>query len=248
MIFRLLYRLLLQRFSRRQETESALAISPWRQTIGYRDKYRMPIRWFASAVVLSGLLALGWQILELSSPRIMAKADHAELHLHIVSSTTWPLVVYLQGTGLAPPEDPLKLPETSRLKSINGIFTPAFQVLHPASTIEVINSDAIAHNTHVFNRGDTIFNVALPLPGLSVKKTLTGSGMFSVRCDLHPWMRAWLFVPPSRHYAVLYEPATIRFSDLTPGQYVLNLWQADSPEHPSLISLTAGETKTLRLN
>ena len=248
MIFRLLYRLLLQRFHRRQEAKPALAISPWQQTIGYRDKYRIPVVWFTSVVAFAGLLALAWQILELPSPGIMIKADHAELHLQIASSTSWPLVVYLQGTDLPPPESPTTPPETSRLKSIDGIFAPAFQVLQPASTIEIINSDAIAHNTHVFNRGDTIFNVALPLPGVSVKKTLTGFGIFSVRCDLHPWMRAWLFVPPSRYYAVLYKPSTIRFSNLLPGQYVLNLWQADSPERPSLISLTAGETKTLRLN
>ncbi len=99
----------------------------------------------------------------------------------------------------------------------------------------------------MFNRGETVFNVALPLKGVTVRKTITGSGIFSVRCDLHPWMQAWLFIPPSRHYAVLHEPGSVHLSNIAPGEYLLHLWQPDRLENIQRVSLSSNESKTLRL-
>jgi hypothetical protein len=111
----------------------------------------------------------------------------------------------------------------------------------------MVNTDSIAHNTHVFNRGETVFNVALPVQGVTVTKVLTGDGIFDVRCDMHPWMRAWLFVSPSRHYAVVHEPTTIGFTGMAPGEYILHVWQPDRPESIHSVNLRAGETRQLRL-
>ena len=71
--------------------------------------------------------------------------------------------------------------------------------------------------------------------------------MFDVRCDMHPWMRAWVFVSPSPHYAVVHEPTTIAFTDIAPGQYILHLWQPDRRESILPLELVAGETRHLRL-
>ncbi len=250
-MLRLLFRLFLQRVDQRQREQrspdatSTLAMHR-QHASGQGDKQRAFKRWFAFVIVLACLSALGWQLSKLSSTKITTNVDHAELRLHILSSNSWPLVVYLQGADLPLPSSTPA--ETSKIESINGAFAPKFQVVPIGGALEIINNDAIAHNTHVFNRGDTIFNVALPLPGITVTKPLTGSGVFSVRCDLHPWMEAWLFVPPSRYYAVLHEPNTVGFADLPSGQYVLHLWQADRPEQIRGITLAAGETKTLRLH
>lgn len=238
-MFRLLYRLFLQRFGQALPTATAKLALPIPQPTR--------TRWFAALFAVLGLLVIGWHYLELPPPKSLFTLDQAVLHLHISSAETWPVVVYLQGDGLAPLEASFLSVPSGKIESISGSFTPTFQVLPAAGTLEIINSDAIAHNTHIFNRGGTIFNVATPLPGKSIHKTLTGSGIFSVRCDLHPWMQAWLFVPPSRYYAVIHEPNTVSFAELPPGKYVLHLWQADLPEQFRLISLAAGETKTLSL-
>lgn len=254
MIFRLLYRLFLQRVnqSRRKQrlpqTTPSLAMSYQHQAINPEYKSRVSKGLFVYALILAVFLALGWRFFEFSPSGMEANVNHAELRLDILSSSTWPSLVYLQGKGLRQPETSPGPSQINRIESINGTFAPAFQVLPAGSTIEIINSDTIAHNTHVFNRGDTIFNVALPLPGIIVEKSLTGSGIFNVRCDLHPWMQAWLFVPPNQHYAVLQQPDSVNFSNLPPGQYILHQWQADRPEQIRLINLGVGEAKTLRLH
>ena len=76
-----------------------------------------------------------------------------------------------------------------------------------------------------------MFNVALPVRGVTVEKVLPGYGMFKVRCDMHPWMKAWIFVSPSRHFAVIEEPSAISFDEIEPGEYVLNVWQPDRSEN-----------------
>jgi plastocyanin len=177
---------------------------------------------------------------------ISVNANNAELRLQINESPSWPLVVYLRGENLPPIEMTSESAQQGQIESINGTFKPTFQVLPAAETINVTNSDEIAHNTHIFNRGDTVFNVALPLPGVSVEKPLTGSGIFSVRCDIHPTMQAWIFIPPNPFYAVLSEAGTIDFENLPSGDYVLHLWRADIPEQLRLVSLADGELKSLQ--
>ena len=195
----------------------------------------------AGAFAAAGLLPLS------PAPRTEATGLAATLRLNIPAVDAKPLVVYLRGAGLDPPRPGAEPSPVRRIRSVNGRFEPEFQVAPPSSIIEMVNADPIPHNTHVFNRGETVFNVALPVQGVTVRKVLAGSDVFSVRCDIHPGMRAWMFVPPSQHYAVVHEPATISFTGIPPDDYVLHLWEPDRGESLHPLSLAAGETRRLRL-
>ncbi len=236
-MFRLLSRLLLQRLSPRPPEAKSTS------------KLSLPVsRLLLATVVGISLLGFGWYYLKLLTLKMMDMPARAELHLQVLSSTNWPLVIYLQADDLSLPANLSGVLQHGRIESVGTHFLPPFQILAPASTLEIINNDVIPHNTHVFNRGDTIFNVATPLPGKSISKTLTGSGIFSVRCDLHPSMQTWLFVPPNDYYAVLDEPGTVSFKELPAGDYVVHLWHADIPEQLRLVSLASGESKTMRMH
>ncbi len=252
MIVRVLYLLLRQRLEQWRSGPEAPATAPSLRSHGREaDKAtaKYPRRWpyWIMLAVGVGALAYVWYQASRSGLEVPTDSASAELILQIQGSSNWPLAVYLTGDGLPPPQQQAFAPERGRIEIINARFAPAFQVLPSAAKIEIVNSDPISHNTHVFNRGETIFNVGLPTKGITVRKTLTGSGIFSVRCDLHPSMQAWLLVPPSAHYAVVNEPQTVVFSSLAPGEYVLHLWQADGSERPRLVKLTSGETKKLHL-
>ena len=94
---------------------------------------------------------------------------------------------------------------------------------------------------------ETVFNIALPVQGVRVRKVLTGDDIFDIRCDMHPWIRVWLFVSPSPHYAVIREPTTLGFTGIAPGEFILHVWQPDRPESIRSVNLRAGETRHLRL-
>ena len=248
MVFRLLYRVLAQSLDRGASAEPKDAAAAGRASSEIRGTHPRR-RHVATLAVLLGAGAIAALVLAGLLPDALETTGDraATLRLGIPEVGAKPLVVYLRGTDLdsaAPAAEASSLP---RIRSVDGRFSPRFQVAAAASTIEMVNADSIAHNTHVFSRGETVFNVALPLPGVTVRKVLTGDGIFDVRCDMHPWMRAWVFVPPSRHYAVLGEPATIDFTGIAPGEYVLHDWQPDRPEGVRAVSMAAGETRHLRL-
>ena len=256
MIFRLLYRLLRQRLDREgagappETATDAFRRLPAGRVSGSRPRRR---RATVTAIVTGcvlGAVALAVAVLpfHLPAPRTAADGASATLHLRIPAVDAAPMVVYLRGAGLDPPPPPGETPSPAyRIRSAAGRFSPRFQVVPAASTVEMTNADSIAHNTHVFNRGETVFNVALPLQGVAVRKMLAGDGIFEVRCDMHPWMKAWMFVSPSRHYAVVGEPTTVSFTGIAPGEYILHHWQPDRAESIHPLRLAAHETRRLRL-
>ena len=248
MVFRLLYRLLLQRLNRGADARSGGSAAAVRPAAGAAAP--RPRRHVATALALIlGAGVLATIVLLVLRPDLPAGSGgpDAELHLSISAPGPKPVVAYLRGGGRDGPRPGQTSPSVRSIRSIDGRFSPAFQVLPPVSTLEMSNDDTVAHNTHVFSRGETVFNVALPRQGVTVRKVLRGDGIFDVRCDMHPWMKAWLFVSPSPHYAVVHEPTTVTFSGISAGEYILHLWQPDRPESTYPIELGAGETRHLRL-
>ena len=248
MVVRLLYRLLLQRLDRgagARPRDSTVAGRPGSKVAGANSRaHRIP-----AVVGVIGAAALAATILAVLVPTPPATSDAstAVVRLSIPMIDAAPLVVYLRGAGLDAPSIGRGPSQAHRIRSADGRFSPEFQIVAPAGVVEMANIDSTAHNTHVFSRGETVFNVALPVRGVKVRKVLTGDGIFDVRCDMHPWMRAWMFVPPSRHHAVVREPTTVTFSGIPPGEYVLHDWQPNRPEGIRPVRLAAGETRRLVL-
>ena len=248
MVLRLLYRLLLQRLDRDARAvprDSTAAGRPGNEVAGLHPRrHRIP-----AVVAVAGAAALAVAVLTVLAPTPPATngGPEAVLRLSIPVVDAKPLVVYLRGTGLDTPSADVEPSPAHRIRSADGRFSPEFQVVPPAGIVEMANADTTAHNAHVFSRGETVFNVALPVRGVTVRKVLTGDGIFDVRCDMHPWMRAWMFVSPSRHYAVVHEPTTISFTGIAPGEYVLHDWQPNRSEGIRPVRLAAGETRHLRL-
>ncbi len=247
MVFRLLYRLLLQRLSRSADAELEESAAAGRPAAGVAACPHL--RAATVLVLVLSVCVVSTVVFRVLRPTLPTGpgGPGATLQLSISIAGPKPVVAYLRGGELErhrPGEDSSSV---RRIRSVNGRFSPAFQVAPPASVLEMSNADSVAHNTHVFSRGETAFNVALPEQGVTVRKVLRGDGMFDVRCDMHPWMKAWVFVSPSPYYAVVREPTTVTFADIAPGAYILYLWQQDRPESMRQLELGAGETRRLRL-
>jgi plastocyanin len=200
------------------------------------------------AVSAGAVLILCYGLLQ-SGPAPLGgvSAGTATLQLRVDAVHSAPLVVYLETTGASVREEPESSEVRVRITSINSSFQPVFQVAPLASSVEVGNEDPIPHNTHVFDGQRTLFNVAVPIPGVRVHKTLGHPGIFDVRCDFHPWMRAWLFVPPGPHHAVVWAAGETTLRDIAPGSYRLHAWAAASGDTIHTLTFGPGEIKALHL-
>lgn len=242
-MLRLVYLLLRQRLSRRRNAPPEAA-RPTRRT-----------RWLVGAVIGAAvcgvaLLAALMQSRLVPGPGLFQQFESAtaKLEIQVDSIDSTPLVAYIDTPGASSSAVPTERNPTVKITSVNNTFQPQFQVAPLATTLEVVNDDPIPHNTHLFDGRYTLFNVATPIPGLRVQKVLGRPGIYHVRCDLHPWMRARIFVPPTRHYRVLWQPERLILADIEPGRYRLSVWEPARGEITRMLDFAPGETKSFALS
>lgn len=108
-------------------------------------------------------------------------------------------------------------------------FIPHSLVVRAGQTVEVISSDAIAHNTHTYPlRNNAVNNLVAP-------NTPAGSGIdiacptaerlpFQVKCDYHPWMMAYWLVLDHPYAAVTDKDGKFTIANLPEGDHELVIW------------------------
>lgn len=129
-------------------------------------------------------------------------------------------VVWLEGArGLAPPKGPFRLDQK------NCLFAPYVQIVSKGAPVVFGNSDAVLHNVHAATGGSAlIFNKAIPIKGQTFTETFTEPGIVRVKCDIHTWMTAWLFVADTAYAAVTDAEGRYAFPGVPPGPYRLKAW------------------------
>lgn len=105
-------------------------------------------------------------------------------------------------------------------------YIPHVQSATAGATIDILNSDNILHNIHGYLNGrETIFNLAMPLEGQKIIKTLTRPGVISLRCDAgHTWMDAYIVVADSPYHATTRADGKFTIGEVPAGSYKLKAW------------------------
>ena len=87
------------------------------------------------------------------------------------------------------------------------------------------NSDRLLHSSHAMDSETTpLFNFALPTVGERRIEPFQTVETFKVKCDLHPWMSAWVRVLPNPYFDVTRGDGTFTIRDLPPGTYRIKAW------------------------
>ena len=120
-------------------------------------------------------------------------------------------------------------------------FGPRVQVARPNANVRTTSKDPILHTTHAQQQsGRTIFNVALPVPGINVARPIGSAGIVRITCNTHPWMRGWVIVTDE---AAAVSGADGRFSigDVPPGTYEVRVWHESLKGEAQRITVLAGK-------
>jgi len=126
-------------------------------------------------------------------------------------------------------------------------FVPRVQIARAGGKVEATNSDQLLHNVNLMPQGadKPLANVALPAPGIKQSKDLKEAGLIEVKCDVHAWMHAWIYVSPHPYAAVTSEEGTFEMTDVPPGEYNAKVWHETLGEATAKVKVDKGGTATL---
>lgn len=119
----------------------------------------------------------------------------------------------------------MSVPKTLTLNQVGCRYVPRFSVVAQGSALQISSSDPVLHNVRSYQEGTTLFNVAVPpLQSFVVSKKLDKPGGIKLRCDVHNFMRAAIFVVSNPYYAVTDDDGNYQISNVPPGTYTINTW------------------------
>src|SRR5437867_4801820 len=118
------------------------------------------------------------------------------------------------------------------LDNVGCRYVPRTQVVPKGSELAIANSDPVMHTVHGFFGTNTLFNKPLWKAKVD-KEPLETPGLVRVDCDVHGWMRAWVYVVDNPYYAMTAKDGTFTLTDVPPGTYTLVSWQ----EHTGAVEI-----------
>jgi plastocyanin len=105
------------------------------------------------------------------------------------------------------------------------LYEPRVVGLRVGQTLVLRNDDPVLHNVHALPKRSRFFNVAMPKGAAEIRKSFDEPEvMVPIRCDVHPWMRAYVGVLPHPYFAVTGPDGTFELKNVPPGVYTLEAW------------------------
>ncbi len=123
-------------------------------------------------------------------------------------------------------------------------FLPHVQTATVGSTLGLTSRDPVLHNVHGYIEGRTIFNVAIPVAGMVVRRQVTETGRIEIKCDVHRWMSAWIHVFNHPYHAATGQggDGAFRIERVPPGIYPLRVWHERLGEREASVTVAPGAT------
>lgn len=121
------------------------------------------------------------------------------------------------------------------------MFRPHVIATMVGQPIEVRNSDPLLHSVHSMDAEQSpAFDFAQPTLGSRRVEPLQVVETFQVKCDLHPWMSAWVRVFNQPYFAVTGPDGSFTIPPLPPGTYRIKAWHESLGVREKTIEVRAG--------
>jgi plastocyanin len=125
------------------------------------------------------------------------------------------------------------------------VYKPHVMGIMVGQPYRILNSDGILHNIHTLPKINPQFNRGQPA---TVKEMTTSFGkpenMFQVKCDVHPWMQAFIGVFTHPFLSVTKADGKFTISGLDKGTYEITAWHERLGTQTASVTVSGSDTKS----
>jgi hypothetical protein len=138
------------------------------------------------------------------------------------------------------PSEPVKLDQ-------NGCrYAPHVLGVRANQPLEISNSDPTLHNVHALPDKNRGFNFPQQIVGMKTQRTFaTPEVMVYVKCDVHPWMNAYIGVVAHPYFAVTSDGGRFTLKDVPAGTYTVEAWHEKLGTTTQSVTIGEKETKEI---
>lgn len=119
-------------------------------------------------------------------------------------------------------------------------FVPNFVVVPRGTVVEFPNWDDFDHNVFSRSKAAPAFDLDRYPRGMSKSRTFDKLGVVQVFCNIHPQMRAVIYVTPNRYFARPDADGNFEITGLPPGTFEVVAWNERCEEQRQSVEVRSG--------
>ena len=125
------------------------------------------------------------------------------------------------------------------------MYLPHVMGIMVGQAYRILNSDGILHNVHALPKINKGFNRAMPPTVKEASATFDKpEAIFGIKCDVHPWMSAYVGVFTHPFFSVTGKEGKFTISGLDAGTYEITAWHEKLGMQTASVTVGASDTKT----
>ena len=106
--------------------------------------------------------------------------------------------------------------------------------------VKFLNPDGTLHNVHALPKKNKQFNLAMPASRTEAEKNFNKpEPVFPIKCDVHPWMKAYAAVMTHPYFDVTGKDGKFVIKGLAPGKYEVEAWHEKMGSRTATVEVPA---------
>jgi len=154
------------------------------------------------------------------------------------------VIIYLKN---APPPATTGTLAPALLDQKQCAYVPHIVTLCTGQTLTVINSESLLHNVHMFPELNPPVNFGMNNVS-STNVVFKKAEIFHVKCDVHPWMAAWIAVFDHPWFTVSSNGGKFVIPHVPAGPHTFVAWHERFGELEQTVTVTTDQAREITFN
>jgi plastocyanin len=136
-------------------------------------------------------------------------------------------------------------PAKATLDQRGCMYEPHVLALRTGQPLEIKNDDQATHNILAMPQQNAKWNRS-ETPGAAPIEEIFATPELAIplRCNVHPWMKSYVFVFSHPYYSVTAKDGQFALKNLPPGTYTVEAWQEKYGKQDATITVGPRESKS----